>query len=30
MLQAAFEFALEGAPGGKRTQVLLVDEDLGY
>lgn len=22
--------ALEGAPGGKRTQVLLVDEDLGY
>ena len=22
--------ALEGAPGGKRTQVVLVDEDLGY
>ena len=22
--------ALEGAPGGKRTQVILVDEDLGY
>lgn len=22
--------ALEGAPGGKRTQVILIDEDLGY
>ena len=22
--------ALEGAPGGKRTQVVLINEDLGY